>query len=87
MAEHQVHEGGSERMKLKRAARKEAQQPERDWTRDHFLADLNRVSRRITREIESDPAQAAALDRSREQAREGKLISQEEFDRESNDGE
>lgn len=55
------------------------------WTRDDFLHDLGRASRRVTREIESDPQQAAALDRSRRQAREGRLMSKEELERELTD--
>jgi len=55
---------------------------ERPWTREHFMGDLHRVSRRLTAEIESDPKEAAALDRARRHAREGKLISQDEVDRE-----
>jgi hypothetical protein len=55
------------------------------WGRGEFMRDLERASRRATQEIEADPAQAAALDRSMQQAREGHLISQEELDRELGD--
>jgi hypothetical protein len=60
---------------------------ERAWTRETFLSDLDKVSRRATAEIEADPKQAKALDRAREQARAGNLISQEELDRRLNDDE
>lgn len=36
----------------------------------------------MTAEIRSEPGEAAALNRARKHAREGKLISQEELDRE-----
>lgn len=52
------------------------------WAREDFFHDLGLASRRITQEIEADPGQAAALDRSQRQAREGKVISQEEMDAE-----
>lgn len=74
-----------ESTRVVRDRRREARRTEEEhnapmWSRDDFFYDLRRASRRATREIESDPQQASALDRSRRQAREGKLLSQEELD-------
>lgn len=51
-----------------------------DFTREHFFADLSKVSQRLTQDIEADPAQAASLDRARKEAREGKVRSEQELD-------
>lgn len=48
---------------------------ERLMTKDHMAT-------RMTEEIRSEPGEAEKLDQARQHAREGKLISQEELDRE-----
>jgi hypothetical protein len=80
-AEEVINEGSRRARRLREVKRKHEQR-ERTWSRDICLADLHKASRRATAEIESDPKEAAALDRARQQAREGKLISQDELDRE-----
>lgn len=77
----------TESVKVTRDRRKDARRREREhdqspWTREHFMSDLALASRRVTQEIEQDTEQASALDRSREEARAGRVISQEDFDRE-----
>lgn len=64
-----------------RALRRRDEQRERIKGQDVFLSDLHRA-RRMTDEIRSEPEQAEALNRARRHAHEGKLISQEELDRE-----
>jgi hypothetical protein len=64
-----------------RALRLRDEQREKASSRDLFLADLHRATR-MTEEIRSEPQEAAALNRARQHAREGKLISQEDLDRE-----
>ncbi len=66
----------------RRELHRKDEEHERTWSGDTLLRDLRKVSRRATAEIEADPQEAAALDRARRQARDGKLISQEELDRE-----
>jgi len=84
---HDHANASGERLRATRTARKETQRAQREenWSRGDFFHDLGRASRRITREIEADPHQAEALERSREQAREGRVISQEDFDKETSD--
>jgi hypothetical protein len=72
------------RAQRKRQVKRKEEGREREWSRDAFLGDLYRISRRATAEIESEPEQAQALDRAREQAREGNLVSQEELERRLN---
>jgi len=55
---------------------------EREWSHESFFKDLHKASQLLTSEIEGDPAEAEALDRARQQAHEGKLVSQEELDQE-----
>lgn len=64
-----------------RALRRRDEQRERAWGRDAFLSDLHKAARMVE-EIKSEPGEAACLDRARQHAKEGKLISQEELDRE-----
>jgi len=78
----EVFNEGSRRARRLREVKRKHEQRERAWSRDTCLDDLHRVSRRATAEIEADSKEAAGLDRARQQAREGKLISQEELDRE-----
>jgi hypothetical protein len=58
---------------------------ERALHRDTYTSDVRRskrASRLATAEIEADPAEVAGLRRATQQAQEGKLISQDELDRE-----
>jgi len=64
-----------------RALRRRDEEREKAWSRDAFLSDLHKAAR-MTEEIKSEPGEAAALNRARQHAKEGKLISQEELDRE-----
>jgi hypothetical protein len=64
-----------------RALRRRDEQREKAWNRDAFLSDLHRAAR-MTEEIKEEPGEAAALNRARQHAKEGRLISQEELDRE-----
>jgi hypothetical protein len=80
-AEQIINEGSRRARRLREIKRKDERR-ERDWGRNLCLADLHLASRRATAEIEADPKEAAALDRARQQAREGDLVSQEELDRE-----
>jgi hypothetical protein len=82
MAREEVINESSRRARRLREIRRKHEQREQVWRRDMCLADLHKASRRATAEIEADPKEAAALERARQQAREGKLISQEELDRE-----
>jgi len=66
-----------------RALKRRDERRERAWSRDVFLFDLHKA-RRMTEEIRLEPGAAAALNRARQQAKEGKLISQEDLDRELN---
>lgn len=75
------------RANQRRQVKRKQDEREKEWSRETFLDDLFKVSRRATSEIEADPDQAQALDRAREQAREGKTVSQEELERRLNDDE
>jgi hypothetical protein len=80
-AEEVINQGSRRARRLREVKRKHEQR-EQAWSRDICLADAHRASRRATAEIEADPKEAAGLDRARQQAREGELVSQEELDRE-----
>jgi hypothetical protein len=82
IAEANVH-----RARHRRDISRKAERIEREWDREHFLRDLHRSSRCLTDDIAADPAQSLALTRAREQASQGKLISQEDLDREFHDDE
>lgn len=69
------------RARRRREISRRAVRIEREWGHEHRLRDLHTASRRITEEIAADSAQARSLTKSRAQAVEGKLISQEELDR------
>ena len=85
MTHREAHESGSRKAVRVRRQAAERSKEAHEWTRDHFMHDLARASRRITQDIESDAAQASALDRSRQQARDGDLISEADFDAENED--
>jgi hypothetical protein len=65
----------------RRENRRKALRIDQEWSRERRLRELRSASGRMTDEIATDHAQAQALTRSRAQAVEGHLISQEELDR------